>query len=80
MLPEDLLLLLIDDESGRALVDGTRLDLALAGAVLLELAERGHVGLSEPGGEVKPGRVVVTRAGLTLDPVLDDAMEHITGR
>ncbi len=80
MLAEDLLLLLTDDTTGRPLVDTTRLDLALAGAVLVELTERGHVGLSEPGGEVKPGRVVVTNAGLTLDSLLDDAMQRISAR
>jgi Golgi phosphoprotein 3 (GPP34) len=43
LLAEDVLLLLLDDASGKPIVDGTKLDRVLAGALLLELALAGRV-------------------------------------
>ncbi|WP_127130679.1 GPP34 family phosphoprotein [Georgenia sp. SYP-B2076] len=80
LLAEDLLLLLTDDSSGRAALDGTRLDLALAGAVVLELATAGRVVVSEPGGAVRPGRLVVRDPSPTGDGVLDEALRRIGTR
>lgn len=77
LLAEDLLLLLTDDASGRRLVDSTKTDLALAGAVVLELAQRGRVEVSPPGGPVRPGRLVVRDATPTGDPVLDRALSRL---
>lgn len=50
MLPEDLMLLFIDEETGRVLMDTTAIHNALAGAVLLELVNSGRVAL-EPDGK-----------------------------
>lgn len=80
LLAEDLLLLLTDDESGKRQADTTRLDLALAGAVLLDLVELGRLDISGAGEEVKEGRLVVRNAAATDHPVLDLALERVAGR
>lgn len=80
MLAEDLLLLLFDDETGRGQVDATRMDLGLAGAVLVVLVEAERVRISEPGEDVKAGRVVVVNHNPTGDVVLDDALAQISER
>jgi len=77
ILSEDVLLLLIDDASGKFVVDKTRLDLALAGGVLLDLATLGRVDVTGPGEPVKAGRLVVRDAGPTDDSVLDEALRRI---
>ncbi|RAS60405.1 Golgi phosphoprotein 3 GPP34 [Lentzea atacamensis] len=50
MLPEDLMLLFIDEDDGRVLMDTTSIHNALAGAVLLELVNAGRVAF-EPDGK-----------------------------
>lgn len=77
ILAEDVLLLMMNDESGKALVDKTRLDLALAGAVLLDLATTGRVDVTGPGEQVKAGRLVVRDDRPTEDEVLDKALALI---
>ncbi|MFC7448156.1 GOLPH3/VPS74 family protein [Rhodococcus daqingensis] len=77
LLAEDLLLLLLDDESGKPLVDGTALPRALAGAVLLELALGGVVRPAGDGEEVKKGRLVLTDAAPPEDPILARAVARI---
>lgn len=77
LLVEDVLLLLTDDTTGKPAVDSTAMDLGLAGAVLLELAARGHVDVAGPGEAVKPGRVVVRRPGPTGDVLLDAGLARI---
>lgn len=79
LLAEDLLLLALDDESGKAIVDGVTLPRALAGAVLLELALDNVVVLDEEGARGKKGRVVVGDTAPT-DPVLADAVARLDGR
>lgn len=76
LIAEDLLLLLTDDSSGKHLVDGTTLDLGLAGAVLLELAMSGAVDITGPGEQVRPGRVVVRSETPIDDPLLDEAVQR----
>lgn len=77
LLAEDVLLLLTDDATGKPSVDSGRMDLALAGAVLLELAARGHVDVAGQGEVVRAGRVVVRRPGPTGDPLLDVALDRV---
>ncbi len=79
LIAEDLMLLLLD-ASGRPRTDSTRLGLGLAGALMLELALRERVGVTQPGGGVKPGRVVVHDAAPTGDPILDDALRVFAER
>jgi hypothetical protein len=78
-LAEDLVLLLFDDESGRPVVDWLSLDNAVAGVVLLELANSGRVSPAEDD-EAKPGRLVVRDDSATGDPVLDTALSRLDAK
>ncbi|MEV6243974.1 GPP34 family phosphoprotein [Lentzea sp. NPDC051838] len=49
MLPEDLMLLFLDETDGRVLMDTTSIHNALAGAVLVELVKSGQVAFEEDG-------------------------------
>ena len=53
---EEILLLLVNDRTGRFIVDSTKLDNVLAGAVLVELATIERVGFAPAGGrsEARP--------------------------
>lgn len=81
LVAEDLLLLLTDDRTGKAVVDSTRLDIALGGALLLELVVSGHAGITGPGGVtvdgVRSGRVVALRQPPVGDPVLDEGLRRL---
>ncbi|MFI5782559.1 GPP34 family phosphoprotein [Nocardia sp. NPDC051570] len=58
---EEFLLLALDDNNGKRLVDNTRLGAALAGAALVELTSEGVLRLTGPDDPGhKPGRLVVT--------------------
>lgn len=50
MLPEDLMLLFINEQSGKLLADSSSVENALAGAVLIELVNSGRVAF-EPNGK-----------------------------
>ncbi|MFI9809861.1 GPP34 family phosphoprotein [Streptomyces sp. NPDC052301] len=67
-LPEDLLLLALDDESGTA--PSGPLDLGLAGAELAELALGGHLVLRD-------GRLHAQADGRTGDPLLDAVLTEL---
>jgi hypothetical protein len=69
-LAEDLLLLLLDDDSGRLITDGTSADHALAGAVLVDLVNAGRI--AEEGGKLH----VMDTASLD-EPVLEAALERL---
>ena len=75
---DDLLLLLLDDDSGRPRVDGTRLDYALAGAVLLELALDGRIDVLS--GRPRKAPVVVVDPRPVEDVVLDDVLRQVGDR
>ncbi|WP_370181126.1 GPP34 family phosphoprotein [Rhodococcus wratislaviensis] len=77
LLAEDLLLLLLDDASGKPVVDGTRMPRVLAGAVLLELALGDVVTPAGPGEDVKKGRLVVRDGARPQDPLLVRAVDRI---
>ena len=69
-LAEDLLLLLLEDETGRLITDGTSTDHALAGAVLVDLVNAGRV-----AEEAKKLHVMDTS---TLDePVLEAGLTRL---
>ena len=78
LIAEDLLLLLFDDEEGRASgwVDGN-IDTALAGAVLAELSLAGAVSSSDPTKVFKTRDVRVSDGDAVEDPVLVDALGTI---
>jgi Golgi phosphoprotein 3 GPP34 len=77
LMAEEVLLLLVDDRTGRFLVDSTRLDNVLAGAVLVELVTIERVGFPSAGGGVKRGRMVVVDPTPLGDPVLDGALATV---
>jgi hypothetical protein len=79
-LAEELLLLLLRDDTGRPIVDGTRLGAALAGSAVVELTLAGSLRLTEqdePG--VKKGRLVATGVPAT-DPRLAELLTVADGR
>ncbi|MFO7193469.1 MAG: GPP34 family phosphoprotein [Thermocrispum agreste] len=67
LLAEELLLLAYDDHTGRQ-AWGSNIDYALAGAVLIELADLDHVRLDGTG---RKARLVVRSTSPTGHPVLD---------
>jgi hypothetical protein len=77
LIAEDLLLLLTDDDSGKA-AGSTQVDLGLAGALLAELVLLGRVDVSAPGEPVKKGRLVVKDASPTGDHLLDQALARLS--
>jgi hypothetical protein len=76
LIAEDLLLLLTDDQTGRHIVANPGLDLALAGANLVELAQRGRVDLAGKSEQVKAGRIVVRDAAPTGEHLLDETLRR----
>ncbi|GGG22199.1 hypothetical protein GCM10007304_40030 [Rhodococcoides trifolii] len=87
LIAEDVLLLLLDDGSGKPIVDSTKLPRVLAGALVLELAMSGVLRLSEDGEHVagrpeagriiKKGRLLVTDAPPPTDPLLRRVAEAV---
>jgi hypothetical protein len=70
LIAEDLLLLLTDDRSGKLLASASELDIALGGALLVELALAGRVA-------VESGRLHVTDPSGTGDALLDEAVSEL---
>lgn len=77
LLAHDLLLLLLDDESGKLSSSMSAPDKALAGAVLIELALNGAIDVGGEQDAVKRGRVKVSSAKVPAHPVLRSAAEIV---
>ncbi|KQU61014.1 hypothetical protein ASG84_00190 [Rhodococcus sp. Leaf278] len=60
LIAEDLLLLLLDDDTGKPLADSTKLPRVLAGALVVELALSGSLRITGPDEQVKKDHVVVS--------------------
>src|SRR3954447_2372061 len=73
LIAEDLLLLLTDDDSGKA-AGSTQVDLGLAGALVADLALLGRVDVAAADEKVKKGRLVVRDASPSGDDFLDRAL------
>lgn len=73
-LAEDLVLLLLDPGTGRAVVDGTSLDRVIGGALLLDLAARERVTADGGGSRARLSVVDATPMG---DPLLDTALARL---
>ncbi|MHA6616712.1 GOLPH3/VPS74 family protein [Pseudonocardia sp. DLS-67] len=73
-LTEDLVLLLLDPATGRAVVDGTSLDRVIGGALLLDLATGGRVRTDGSGSKARLSAVAAPPTG---DPVLDGALARL---
>jgi hypothetical protein len=80
LLAEDLLLLLLDDESGKFLLDGLRLDRVLAGALLLDLVLAERVSSPTPERRFGQDRLVIENRTPLGDPLLDEALTRLDGR
>ena len=78
LIAEDLLLLLTDDNTGKLALSSTLVDIALGGALLVELAVSEHVDVAGPDERVPRGRLVVRDAGPTGDEILDQALTMVT--
>lgn len=73
-LTEDLVLLLLDPDTGRAVVDSTSLDRAIGGALLLDLVTRGRITADGDGARA---RLTVADAAPTGDALLDTALARL---
>ena len=80
LIAEDLLLLLTDDRSGKLLVAANQADIALGGALLVELALAQRVDVAAEDGIVRKGRLLVKDAGPTADSLLDEALRQIAAK
>lgn len=78
LIAEEYLLLTLDDETGKPRIGSDRLEPALGGALLAELALMERVGVSPPeAGWTKRGRVTITNLKPTDDPELDAALHKL---
>ena len=88
LLAEDLLWLLLDDDTGEPLVDKQRLARALAGALLIDLAAPDRLPpvarVTGPGEPIRRGRLVVPEddkpGSRRADPVLAHSVELLRQR
>lgn len=78
LIAEELLLLALDDESGKVVV--SELDKGLAGAVLIELALLERVRIAEKGETVRAGRLVLKPGPQPGHPVLADAVRVLSAK
>lgn len=84
-IPEAVLLLAIDDERGRRLLDDSSLDVALAAAALAQLVHDGRmlvagaaVGPEHEGGAADPGRLIAADGG--TDARLEPLVARVAGK
>ena len=75
LIAEDLLLLLLDDESGKP--QTSQLRLALGGAVLVELAITGAVTIEEKSSMWRSAKVRLVEGAAPDDPVLRDGRARV---
>ena len=80
LIAEDLLLLLTDDRSGKLLVASNQVDIALGGALLIELALEQRVDVARGDGVVRKGRLLLKDASPTSDPLLNEALGQIAAK
>jgi len=77
LIAEDLLLLLTNDETGKLVASASEVDVALGGALLVELTLMQRLDLAGPSGQVRKGHLVVRDASATSDPLLDEALAMV---
>ncbi len=81
LIAEEFLLLCLDDETGRKSIAGEKIDPALGGAVLVELALLERIGITaDDHGWRKRRRVTITSTKPTDDPVLDGALGYLEAK
>jgi hypothetical protein len=74
LIAEDLLLLLTDDRTGKLVAPANQVDLALGGALLVELALAQRVDVAGEHSSIRKGRLLVTDGSPASDALLDDAL------
>ena len=79
LIAEDLLLLVLDDESGK-LTNTTYLDTGIGGTLLVELALGGHVEVVKGTGLWARAKVHATGATPPADPVLAEALQIVAAK
>lgn len=79
LIAEDLLLLLTDDRTGKLLAPSAQVDIALGGALLIELALLERVEVAQRGARVRAGRLLVSDRSPTSDRLLDEALTVLAG-
>lgn len=81
LIAEEFLLLSLDHETGRTLISGEKLDPALGGAVLVELALLERITLTDDSaGWTQRGRIKIISTDPIDDDVLDDAISYLQGK
>ncbi len=80
LIAEELFLLLVNDVTGRPNPDEHPLDTALAGAVVIELAQRSRLDIAATHGDTGPAVVVVRDPSPTGNALLDSALRRSPGR
>ncbi len=81
LIAEEFLLLAFDDETGRPLIGGDKLEPALGGALLVELALKERLTVApKEAGVTKRGRVTIIDLKPTDDPELDTALTAVAAR
>ena len=76
----ELLLLALDEQKGKPVVDGSTLNAALAGTAVVELVAAGALDLQlDAGGEVQPGRLRRTGAARPADELLGEIVDTVHG-
>ena len=80
LIAEDLLLLLTDDRTGKLAVGSSQADIALGGAMLIELTLAHRVDLTGESEARHEGRLVVRDGSATSDALLDEALVKLGER
>jgi hypothetical protein len=80
LIVEDYLLLTLDDETGKAVVDASYREQVAAGALLLELALLGRADLAGDGDGGRVGRIVVRDVASTGNALLDEALDVVRAK
>lgn len=78
LIAEDLLLLVTDDDSGKLCAPAPQVDVALAGANLVQLTLLNKLDLSPDAPDSEPGRLVLRDDTPTGDDILDTALRELT--
>jgi hypothetical protein len=81
LIAEEFMLLCLDDESGRRSISSEKIDPALGGALVVELALMERVNItSDDEGWHQRRRITITSTKPTDDAVLDDALAYLEGK
>ena len=75
---EEFLLLCFDDQTGKKIISSDKIEPALGGALLVELALKERIGVTaESAGWRQRGRLTITDTTPTDDPELDSALAKL---